>query len=113
MTLKETLPETTNWSDETIVDLVRKVRNDLIKDFLDDRYLLEYLGSRFRIHELSRLKTEFIRNDLKELLITPVNIAHYEPLIRQIRETDSASISAGNENLFYREIESILKKYIY
>ena len=112
MTLNTSL-ETTNWSDEAIVDLIRKVRNDLIKDFLDDRYLLDYLGNRFRISEISRVKTEFIRNDLKELLISPVNIGHYDSLMRQIRDTDSASISAGNENLFYKEIESLLKKYIY
>ena len=112
MTLNTSL-ETTNWSDEAIVDLIRKVRNDLIKDFLDDRYLLDYLGNRFRISEISRVKTEFIRNDLKELLISPVNIGHYDGLMKQIRDTDSASISAGNENLFYKEIESLLKKYIY
>ena len=112
MTLNTSL-KTTNWSDEAIVDLIRKVRNDLIKDFLDDRYLLDYLGNRFRITEISRVKTEFIRNDLKELLISPVNIGHYDSLMKQIRDTDSASISAGNENLFYKEIESLLKKYIY
>ena len=111
MTLNTSL-ETTNWSDEAIVDLIRKVRNDLIKDFLDDRYLLDCLGNRFRISEISRVKTEFIRNDLKELLISPVNIGHYDSLMRQIRDTDYASISAGNENLFYKEIESLLKKYI-
>ena len=107
-----TLPAT-QWSDENILDLIRKVRNDLVKDFLDDRVLLEYLKTNFRITDLSRVKLEFIRNDLKEMLICPVNVGHYTNLINQIRETNSASLSGGNEALFYYEVELILKKYLY
>ncbi len=101
------------WTDETIIDLIRKVRNDLIKDFLDERFLLQYIESNYRMKELSHIKIEFIKSNLKELLITPVNTAHYQIIIDQIRENDSASLSEGNEILFYKEIESVLKKYIY
>jgi hypothetical protein len=31
------------WTDERILDLVRKLRNDLIKDFLDERILVPWL----------------------------------------------------------------------
>jgi hypothetical protein len=34
----------TKWSDEAIIDLIRQLRNDLIKDFLDERFLKEYLS---------------------------------------------------------------------
>jgi hypothetical protein len=112
MTKDPTLPAT-QWTDENILDLIRKVRNDLIKDFLDDRVLLDYLKTNFRIADLSRVQQEFIRNDLKELLISPVNTVHYAHLIDQIRETDTASLSGGNEALFYREVEFILRKYLY
>lgn len=103
----------TQWTNERIIDLVRQLRNDLIKDFLDERHLKDYVGNQFRIRELSNIKIEFIRKDLKELLISPVNVNHYEPLISQIRNTDSAALTENNEQLFYKELESIFKRYIY
>jgi hypothetical protein len=81
----------TQWTNERILDLVRQLRNDLIKDFLDDRHLKEYVADHFRVRDLSTVKVEFIRRDLKELLISPVNVNYYEPLINQIRTTDSAA----------------------
>jgi hypothetical protein len=101
------------WTDERIIDLIRKLRNDLIKDFLDERHLKEYLDHQFRIREISIIKIEFIKRDLKELLIAPVNLNHYEPVITQIKTNDSAAISESNEQLFYREIETLFKRYIY
>lgn len=101
------------WTDQNIIDLIRKIRNDLIKDFLDERFLRNYLDTNYKIRELSLIKVEFIKNNLKELLISPVNVSHYHKVIEQIRETDSASLSEGNDKLFYKEIEAILKKYIY
>ena len=103
----------TQWTDEGIIDLVRKLRNDLIKDFLDERHLKEYIALNFRVLEISNLKIEFIKRDLKELLISPVDTRHYEALIDQIRNTDSAALTEHNEKLFYREIETLLKKYMY
>lgn len=103
----------TQWTNERIVDLVRQLRNDLIKDFLDERNLKEYIATQYKIRELSPLKIEFIKKDLKELLISPVNINHYEPLISQIRHTDSAALTETNEQLFYRELEALFKRHIY
>jgi hypothetical protein len=103
----------TKWTEERILELVRKLRNDLIKDFLDERYLKEYLSSNFRITELSNVKVEFIKKALKERLISPVNTNHYQPLIDQIRETDSAALTETNEPLFYKELDLIFKHYMY
>jgi hypothetical protein len=103
----------TQWTDENILDLVRKLRNDLIKDFLDERFLKEYMSEHFRVRELSQIKIEFIKKELKELLILPVDTNHYEQLINQIKLTDSAALTETNEKLFYRELEGIFKKYIY
>jgi hypothetical protein len=103
----------TKWSDENIIDLIRQLRNDLIKDFLDERYLKEYLSNKYNMRELSNVKVEFIKKELKELLIAPVNTPHYHPIIEQIKTTESASLSEGNEQLFYKELENIFKKYIY
>jgi hypothetical protein len=103
----------TQWTDERILELVRKLRNDLIKDFLDERHLKEYVANQFRVNDLSNIKIEFIKKDLKELLISPVNTNHYQVLIHQIRETDSAAISETNEPLFYKELENIFKRHMY
>jgi hypothetical protein len=101
------------WSDETILDLIRRLRNDLIKDFLDERFLKEYVASTFGVREMSNVKIEFIKKELKSMLIAPVNISHYQPVIEKIRVNDTASLSEGNEQLFYAEIDTVLKTYIY
>jgi hypothetical protein len=101
------------WTDESIIELVRKLRNDLIKDFLDERFLKEYMANQFNVKELSNVKIEFIKKDLKELLISPVNTSHYEPLITHIKNTDSAALTETNEKLFYKELESLFKRYVY
>lgn len=103
----------TQWTDERILELVRKLRNDLIKDFLDERHLKEYVANQFRVNELSNIKVEFIKKDLKELLISPVNTNHYQELIVQIRETDTAGLAETHEALFYKELEYIFKRYMY
>jgi hypothetical protein len=103
----------TQWSDESIIDLIRKLRNDLIKDFLDERYLRDYLANKYNVRELSNIKIEFMKKDLKELLIAPVDVTHYNSLMEHIKATDSAALSEGNEKLFYTELEVIFKKYIY
>lgn len=103
----------TQWTDERIIDLVRKLRNDLIKDFLDERHLKDYVDQQFRVRDLTPVKIEFIKKDLKELMISPVNLTHYAPLINQIRLTDSAALTEINEKLFYKEVESLIKRYLY
>src|SRR5690606_5232719 len=83
---------TTKWSDENIIDLIRKLRNYLIKDFLDERFLKEYLHRQFAIREIPLVRIEFIKAALKELLIAPVDTRHYRLIIEEIRENDSASL---------------------
>ena len=108
-------PNTTNtrWTRENIIDLIRRIRNGLIKDFLDERYLREYVASNFNIREVSNIRMEFLRKELKEFLISPVDVAHYHPLIEQIRTTDTASLSGGNERLFYEDVERVVKRIIF
>lgn len=105
--------EPVKWRDEHTIDLIRKIRNDLIKDFLDERHLISWTDLHYRIKDLSKIKIELIRKDLKELLISPVDTVHYEPIVAHIRENNSASLSDRHEALFYGEIERVLKRYIY
>ena len=105
------LPSTSEAVD--IVDVVRRLRNDLIKDFLDERVLIEYLSTHYRIMELSRVRVQFIKADLQRLLIEPVDVEWYKPILEDYKTTGSAALSERNEKLFYKEIEGVLKKYIY
>lgn len=96
-----------------IIELIRKLRNDLIKDFLDERHLKQYINSKYYISDISNIKIEFIRKDLKELLVSPVNTEHYKPIIDEIKTNERTSLAEGNEMLFYREIEGLFHKYLY
>jgi hypothetical protein len=96
-----------------IIEVIRKLRNDLIKDFLDERNLVVYLSEQYRVLELSALKVEFIKKDLKNLLITPVDKEWYKSIIDDFETSGSAALADKNEKLFYKEIEGVLKKYIY
>jgi hypothetical protein len=109
----ETNTVKSQWADESIIDLVRKLRNDLIKDFLDERFLKDYVSAQFGVRDLSNVRIEFIKKDLKELLISPVDTNHYSGLITQIKLTDSAALTETNEQLFYKELDRILKRNIY
>lgn len=104
--------DTFNLSVEKVIDLIRQLRNELIKEFLVDENIRSYFHKEYH-RELSAIKLEFLKRDLKELLISPVDLSHYSSLIKQIRESNSASLAEGNQELFYKEIEAIFKKYNY
>ena len=103
----------TQWSEENSVDLIRKLRNDLLKDFLDERYLKEYIALHFNLRELSNIKIEFIKKELKELFNSPLDVAHYEAILINLKETDASSIGEGNDHIFYADIEKVLKRFMY
>ena len=108
----QTSPATQHESVD-IVDIIRRLRNELVKDFLDERVMQEYLSTQYKINELSRVKVEFIKGDLQRLLISPVNMEWYKPIMDEYTASGSAALTEGNERLFYKEIEGILKKYMY
>jgi hypothetical protein len=95
---------------EKIIDLVRGVRNDLIKDFLDKKNVELYFNEQYST-SISAIKVEFLIRDLKELLISPVDLVHYAALIKEIKENNSAGLSNGSKDLFYKELEIIFDKY--
>ena len=99
-------------STERIIDLVREVRNGLVRDFMQDDNLKSYFQEQYN-KELSQIKLEFLKRDLKELILSPVDLPHYAQLIKQMQELSTASITASNHELFYKELEAIFKKYNY
>ena len=108
----EPVKESTTLSVEKIVDLIRSIRNELVLEFLEDDQLSSYFKEKFS-KELTKVKKEFLKRDLKELLTTPVDLVHYSKLINQIRETNTAALAEKSNELFYREFDPIFKKYSY
>ena len=104
--------EAIKQSSESNIDLIQKIRNDLVKDFLDERYMKEYLAEHYHVRELSNVKVEFIKKELKELLQLPLDQAHYEALLTRLKETDATTLEDGEEHLFYAEIEKVLRRYV-
>lgn len=100
-------------SEDAILAIIRDVRNSLIKDYLDERNLREYFTSRYSVQDLSNVKVEFIKRDLREYLIAPVSVGHYQPIIDHIRESGSAALAEGNDQLFYKDLENIFRNYTY
>jgi hypothetical protein len=111
--MKDTNTQTAAWSQEHTLEVIRNLRNDLIKDFLDERNLITYFSERFSVRELTAVKIEFLKKDLKQMLIAPVDVLHYKELINHINETGSASITEKYEELFLKDVEQVLKKYNY
>lgn len=111
--MKDTTSPITTWTQEHTLEIVQNLRNDLIKDFLDERNLVTYFSERFNMHDLTRVKIEFMKKDLKQLLVDPLDLVHYKELIDQINETCSASITEKYEALFLKDVEKVLKKYNY
>ncbi len=101
------------WTPDNDVELIRKLRDDLVKDFLDERYLKEFIHENYNVRELSNVKLEFLRKDLKALLLSPLDLEHYEPILTYLKQTSSDSLDDGQDELFYNDIEKVLKRYIF
>jgi hypothetical protein len=97
---------------ETVISTVRDLRNGIIVSFLIDENLLAYFKSEYN-KDLSAVKKEFLKKDLHELLISPVDLVHYSGLIREIKESNNAAVMSKHDALFYQELEAIFKKYSY
>ena len=108
-------PSTFSATQESVdvLQLIQHLRDDLIKDVLDERNLTSYVSNNYKINDLSAIKVEFIKADLKRLLASPVDTTWYAPIIEEFKTTGTVALAEGNEKLFYKEIENVLKKNMY
>lgn len=97
---------------EQAIQLIRDKRNLLIRSFFNDEKLKTFFTTRYK-NELSNVRRAFLQKELKELLISPVDLTHYASLIVQLRDSDLPSINNVKEELFYKELEAIFSKYNY
>ncbi|SKC84164.1 hypothetical protein [Ohtaekwangia koreensis] len=97
----------------SIIELIQQHRNDLIKDFLDERNLVAYVAQQYKLVELSPVKIQFIRRDLKVMLAEPVDGELYREIIEDFNASGTVSFTGDHGKLFYRELDRMIKKYIY
>lgn len=95
---------------DRVIDLIRIIRNDLVKDLLQDDYLTAIYERKYG-KALSNVKREFIKRDLKEMLTSPVDLVHYASLITHVRNTGTFSLVEKNSDFFYKDIERVLIRY--
>jgi hypothetical protein len=103
--------ESLKLSMEVIIDRIRSHRDDLIRDLLKDGKIQSYFST---IHQknISPVRIEFIRRELKTLSTTPVDLIHYAALIKDIRKNRNFE-SFGDNQIFYDEVELIFRRYNY
>jgi hypothetical protein len=100
------------WPLEKTLELLTLLRNDLIGDLLNGNYLREYIQTRFQVRDLSRIKVEFIRMALKQLRQSALDRMHYESLVREVMERGTTSLAAGNDQLFYQDVDRLLQRFL-
>jgi len=94
-----------------IIDRVRTRRNDMIKTYSEKHVAIGYFRKQYSI-ELSDRKYEFLLRDLKELLIAPVDLAHYASVITEFKETpDKSDLNSKCDQLAMQELINIFRKY--
>lgn len=97
-----------------IVEAIRNNRNDIIKDFLDERNIRSYYADRYHLNDVDSPKVLAIKDELKSMLGTPLDLEHYALLVDQIKQ---AGVSVQhvdiNPDLFFKEIQKVFLKYMF
>lgn len=109
------LPGAVSANDDVITDHIRSNRNDIIKDFLDERNIRSYYADRYHLNDVDSPKVHAIKAELKELLDTPVDLVHYGSLIQQMKQAGIVSFENIdiNPDLYYKEIQKIFLKHMF
>ena len=71
---------------ERIIEKVKQVRDKAISNVLKDDKLHGFLELHYDILEISAIRVEFLKRDLRELRDTSLDLVHYSSVIKQIKE---------------------------
>jgi hypothetical protein len=98
---------------QQVIEWVRNNRNSKIKSFGEKSIVVHFFLENYSVN-LSDRKYEFLSRELTELLITPVDLAHYAAVITDFKESKSnAGLDQDCERLVMQELAKIFKKYIF
>lgn len=106
------LIKTSPLSQPDIIEYVRTQRNSLIKSLLQDDALKAYLLEQYKITELSRVKLEFIKRALQNLLIEPVDLAHYSKFILDMKGAQDLHVPDQHRALFHQNVHATIRNYL-
>jgi hypothetical protein len=99
---------------DEIINVIRNSRNDIIKDFLDERNIRSYYADRYHLNDIDSPKVAAIKEELKQMLGTPLDVVHYALLMDQMKQ---AGVSVNhvdiNPDLFFKEIQKVFLKYMF
>ncbi len=95
---------------EAIIANIRNSRNQLITSVMTDDGIKIFIETHFDSFEISRVKSEFLKRDLKELQNSQLDLVHYAALIRLMKEQNK-EIPIENYPLFMEELKTVFKKY--
>src|SRR5688572_17498785 len=109
--LTESLKTFEKVSDEQRIDLIRKLRNELIKQFLEEQKLHFHFKDNFKC-KLNAIRIEFIKKELHDLLTSPLDLVNYATMLIEMKQAGTASLTIKNEDLFFKELDVIFRKYI-
>jgi len=104
--------ESSKLSIERIIDSVHQRQGEVIREYLNDSVLRAYFKQRYN-REISSVKLEFLKRDLRDLTKAHLDLVHYAALIKQMKELNSDALPDGGDAYFLQELEVIFKKYIY
>jgi hypothetical protein len=103
----------THRTPEELKEYLQKLRSDFLKDFLDERYLREYLARQYNVRDLSNVKVEFMKKDFKELVSTSLDQAAVEALVTKIQAVGNPDEQEEREQIFHDEIEKVVMQYLF
>ena len=102
-----------NTTPEAREEFVLKLRSDFFKDFLDERYLREYLAKHYNVRDLSNVKVEFMKKDFKALTSTAPDPSALETLMTKIQSFDNPDEEEEKQRIFHDEIEKVVMRYLF
>lgn len=98
---------------QQVIDWVRNSRNSKIKLFADKNIVVDFFLENYDV-KLSDRKYEFLSRELAELLIAPVDLAHYAAVITDFKEqTRTIELDQECDRLVMQELVKIFKKYTF
>ncbi|HEV8514860.1 MAG TPA: hypothetical protein VGQ59_16360 [Cyclobacteriaceae bacterium] len=97
-------------STEQIIDAIKSLRDQSIDSLCVESDLLKYLQENFNTVAISNVKKEFLIKDLKQLKKSSLDLAHYAPLIRKMKELNR--INLDNSKLIKTEVDAVIGKYV-
>lgn len=96
--------------DDAIIT-IRKTRDEFLTSLLTDPGLASFIEHHYDTIYLSPVRTEFLKRDIKELRNAALDLVHYSPLIKDLKEERVTDIK--DHRLIIDEVKALYEKYRY